>query len=102
MHLNLKANSGSKALKAKKGFVMMKVAVNISLKNGVLDPQAKAVEKALHALNFDKVKNVKMSKQIILELDLNDEAKANELARQMCDELLVNSVIEDYTLSSVR
>ena len=56
----------------------------------------------MHALNFDKVKNVKMSKQIILELDLNDEAKANELARQMCDELLVNSVIEDYTLSSVR
>lgn len=101
MSLNLKANSGSKALKAKKGFVM-KVAVNISLKNGVLDPQAKAVEKALHALNFDKVKDVKMSKQIILELDLNDEAKANELAKQMCDELLVNSVIEDYTLSSVR
>lgn len=101
MSLNLKANLSSKALKAKKGFVM-KVAVNISLKNGVLDPQAKAVEKALHALNFDKVKNVKMSKQIILELDLNDEAKASELARQMCDELLVNSVIEDYTLSSVR
>ena len=90
-----------KGFKSKKGFVM-KVAVNISLKNGVLDPQAKAVEKALHALNFDKVKDVKMSKQIILELDLNDEAKANELARQMCDELLVNSVIEDYTLSSVR
>lgn len=88
-------------LRAKKGFVM-KVAVNISLKNGVLDPQAKAIEKALHSLNFNAVKNVKMSKQIILELDLNDEAKANELARQMCDELLVNSVIEDYTLSSVR
>lgn len=88
-------------LRAKKGFVM-KIAVNISLKNGVLDPQAKAIEKALHSLNFNAVKNVKMSKQIILELDLNDEAKANELARQMCDELLVNSVIEDYTLSSVR
>ena len=80
----------------------MKIAVNISLKNGVLDPQAKAIEKALHSLNFNAVKNVKMSKQIILELDLNDEVKANELARQMCDELLVNSVIEDYTLSSVR
>ena len=74
----------------------MKIAVNIFLKNGVLDPQAKAIEKALHALNFSEVKEVKMAKQIILELDSDSVEVAKKQAKKMCEELLVNSVIEDY------
>ena len=74
----------------------MKIAVNIFLKNGVLDPQAKAIEKALHALNFSEVKEVKMAKQIILELDSDSVETAKKQAKKMCEELLVNSVIEDY------
>ena len=74
----------------------MKICVNISLKDGVLDPQAKAIEKALHALNFNEVRGVKMAKQIILELDTQDLSEAKAQAKKMCEELLVNSVIENY------
>ena len=74
----------------------MKICVNISLKDGVLDPQAKAIERALHALNFSEVREVKMAKQIILELDTQDLSEAKAQAKKMCEELLVNSVIENY------
>ncbi|EKT0453649.1 phosphoribosylformylglycinamidine synthase subunit PurS [Campylobacter jejuni] len=76
----------------------MEVIVNISLKNGVLDPQGKAVEKALHSLNFNSVKEVKIAKQIKISLDEQDEKLAKEQVKKMCEELLVNSVIEDYEL----
>ncbi|GML59243.1 phosphoribosylformylglycinamidine synthase subunit PurS [Campylobacter jejuni] len=76
----------------------MEVIVNISLKNGVLDPQGKAVEKALHSLNFNSVKEVKIAKQIKISLDEKDEKLAKEQVKKMCEELLVNSVIEDYGL----
>ncbi|EAH5066223.1 phosphoribosylformylglycinamidine synthase subunit PurS [Campylobacter jejuni] len=76
----------------------MEIIVNISLKNGVLDPQGKAVEKALHSLNFNSVKEVKIAKQIKISLDEKDEKLAKEQVKKMCEELLVNSVIEDYEL----
>lgn len=74
----------------------MEIIVNISLKNGVLDPQGKAVEKALHSLNFNSIKEVKIAKQIKISLDEKDEKLAKEQVKKMCEELLVNSVIEDY------
>lgn len=76
----------------------MEVIVNISLKNGVLDPQGKAVEKALYSLNFNSIKEVKIAKQIKISLDEKDEKLAKEQVKKMCEELLVNSVIEDYEL----
>ncbi|EAB5422193.1 phosphoribosylformylglycinamidine synthase, purS protein [Campylobacter jejuni] len=76
----------------------MEVIVNISLKNGVLDPQGKAVEKALRSLNFNSVKEVKIAKQIKISLDEKDEKLAKEQVKKMCEELLVNSIIEDYEL----
>ncbi|EFC33221.1 phosphoribosylformylglycinamidine synthase subunit PurS [Campylobacter jejuni] len=76
----------------------MKVVVNISLKNGVLDPQGKAIEKALYSLNFNNVKEVKIAKQIKISLDEKDEKLVKEQVKNMCEELLVNSVIEDYEL----
>ena len=76
----------------------MLVTINIFLKDGVLDPQGKAIQKALHSLNFDKVAEVKTAKQIKINLNENDKDKALELAKAMCDELLVNSVIEDYEI----
>ncbi|MBK1991463.1 phosphoribosylformylglycinamidine synthase subunit PurS [Campylobacter sp. 2018MI35] len=76
----------------------MKIVVNIFLKEGVLDPQGKTIQKALHSLNFNNVNNVKMAKQIILELNENDKTKANKEVKKMCEELLVNDVIEDYEI----
>lgn len=80
----------------------MKVIINIHLKDGVLDPQGKAVHHALGALNFNKVDDVRIGKQIILEVDGNNENKAKEEAVQMCEELLANTVIENYTIELSR
>ncbi|CUU70871.1 phosphoribosylformylglycinamidine synthase subunit PurS [Campylobacter hyointestinalis] len=73
----------------------MKVTVNVFLKNGVLDPAGKAVEHALGSLGFDGVNEVRIGKQIVLNLkdDINDTD-----IKTMCEELLANTVIEDYEI----
>ncbi len=74
----------------------MKVKVNIGLKQGVLDPQGKAVHHALSVLGFDEVKDVRVGKQIVLEVDDEDEGSAKQRVQSMCEELLANTVIETY------
>ena len=76
----------------------MKVIVNIQLKDGVLDPQGKAVHHALTSLKFDEVNNVRIGKQIILDIDASDMNTAQQRVEMMCDELLANTVIENYTI----
>ncbi|MBF7049593.1 phosphoribosylformylglycinamidine synthase subunit PurS [Campylobacter volucris] len=76
----------------------MKATVNITLKNGILDPQGKAIEKALHSLEFNNISNVKVSKQIIFDINTNDKNKALEQIRTMCEQLLANTIIEDYEI----
>ena len=76
----------------------MKVIVNIQLKEGVLDPQGKAVHHALSSLHFNEVSDVRIGKQIILDLDESDEEKAKARVTQMCEELLANTVIENYEI----
>lgn len=79
----------------------MKAKVHITLKNGVLDPQGKAVQHALGSLGFDGVKDVRQGKFIELELAETDKAKAKEAVEQMCKQLLANTVIENYTIDLV-
>ncbi len=74
----------------------MKAIVNIALKNGVLDPQGKAVHHALSALKFGGVSDVRIGKQIVLQLEGDDAVKAKKEVELMCEELLANTVIEDY------
>ncbi|ERJ25626.1 phosphoribosylformylglycinamidine synthase subunit PurS [Campylobacter concisus] len=76
----------------------MKAVVNIALRSGVLDPAGKAVEHALNSLGFSGVSNVRIGKQIVLDIDESDKAKANEQLKVMCEELLANTVIEDYEI----
>ena len=76
----------------------MIVAVNVHLKKGVLDPQGKAVLHALETLGFNDVKNVRVGKQILLDIDTEDKEKAIEEAKKMADELLANPVIENYEI----
>ena len=76
----------------------MKVVVNVKLKPGVLDPQGKAVKHALSSLGFKGVGDVRIGKQIVLEIDENDKEKARKIATDMCDEILANIVIEDYEI----
>ncbi|MDS9950013.1 MAG: phosphoribosylformylglycinamidine synthase subunit PurS, partial [Planktomarina sp.] len=76
----------------------MKVAVTVMLKNGVLDPQGEAVRSALLGLGFFDVKGVRQGK--VIELDLADGTDLNEVD-EMCNQLLVNLVIESYTVESI-
>lgn len=76
----------------------MKAKVHITLKHGVLDPQGKAIEGALHGLGFAEVGDVRQGKVIELEIDETDEAKAREQVEAMCQKLLANPVMENYAI----
>ena len=76
----------------------MKATIYISLKNGVLDPQGKAIENALGQLGFDGVDNVRQGKMIELELADTDINQARERLKKMCEKLLANTVIENYEI----
>jgi len=76
----------------------MTAIVNVFLKEGVLDPQGKAAHHALDSLGFEGVKDVRIGKQIVLQLETDDRAKAEAEVKEMCETLLANTVIEDYTI----
>ena len=74
----------------------MKARIKITLKNGVLDPQGKAIESALSSLAFTGVDNVRQGKYIELDIDETDQAKARSQVDAMCQKLLANTVSENY------
>ncbi|MHA1127860.1 MAG: phosphoribosylformylglycinamidine synthase subunit PurS [Alphaproteobacteria bacterium] len=76
----------------------MKARVYITLKNGVLDPQGAAVRHALGSLGFDGVDAVRQGKVIELDLTETDRTKAEASVKDMCEKLLANTVIEDYSV----
>jgi phosphoribosylformylglycinamidine synthase len=76
----------------------MKVIVNVFLKEGVLDPQGKAVHHALNTLHFDGVNEVRIGKQIVLNIAETDEKKALEKVTEMCETVLANTVVENYQI----
>ena len=80
---------------------MTTAIVNVSLKAGVLDSQGKAVHHALDSLHFKGVSDVRVGKQIVLKLDTDDKAKAMAEVEKMCEEILANTVIEDYEIELV-
>ena len=79
----------------------MTAIVNIFLKEGVLDPQGKAIHHALDAMNFEGVEDVRMGKQIVLKLTATNRDDAQKEVEQMAEEILANTVIEDYTIELV-
>lgn len=74
----------------------MHARVFVSLKQGVLDPQGKAIERSLHSLGYGEVADVRVGKYLELEIDAATPAAAELRLREMCDKLLANTVIEDY------
>ena len=74
----------------------MKARVFVTLKPGVLDPQGEAIRHSLSTLGFDGVNAVRQGKVIELDLAENDTGRAESMARQMCEKLLANTVIESY------
>ncbi|HUS55679.1 MAG TPA: phosphoribosylformylglycinamidine synthase subunit PurS [Thermohalobaculum sp.] len=76
----------------------MKARVFITLKNGVLDPQGEAIRHALGTLGFAGVAGVRQGKVIDLDLAETDPVKAKAAAAAMCDKLLANTIIENYSV----
>jgi phosphoribosylformylglycinamidine synthase subunit PurS len=75
----------------------MKARVTVTLKNGVLDPQGKAIEGALRSLGVDGVASVRQGKVFDIELASGvDKAKAEAALKQACEKLLANTVVENY------
>ena len=76
----------------------MKARIKITLKTGVLDPQGKAIGHALQPLGFDGVGDVRQGKYIEIDLGETDQAKARAALEQMCEQVLANTVIENYDI----
>lgn len=79
----------------------MKAKIYITLKNGVLDPQGKAIQNALGHLNFDGVNEVRQGKFIEIKLAEKDKKKAEKAVAEMCEKLLANTVVENYEFELV-
>ena len=76
----------------------MKIKVIVTLKNGVLDPQGKAIQQTLNGMGFDNVKEVRQGKYFDIEINENNEVKAKSKVEDMCKKLLANLVIEDFKI----
>ena len=76
----------------------MKIKVVVTLKNGVLDPQGKAIQQTLNGMNFANVDDVRQGKFFEINVNEQDESKAINQVEEMCKKLLANLVIEDYKI----
>ena len=76
----------------------MKIKVVVTLKNGVLDPQGKAIQQTLNGMGFSNVDDVRQGKFFEINVNENDEVKAKLQVEEMCKKLLANLVIEDYKI----
>tara|TARA_B100000424_G_scaffold176786_1_gene136574 strand:- start:209 stop:442 length:234 start_codon:yes stop_codon:yes gene_type:complete len=76
----------------------MKIKIIVTLKNGVLDPQGKAIQQTLNGMGYNEIKDVRQGKYFDIEINETDESKAKNKVDEMCKKLLANLVIEDYKI----
>ncbi len=76
----------------------MKIKVIVTLKNGVLDPQGKAIQQTLNGMSFSNVDEIRQGKFFEININENSEIKAKSQVEEMCKKLLANLVIEDYKI----
>ncbi|NQV51425.1 MAG: phosphoribosylformylglycinamidine synthase subunit PurS [Candidatus Marinimicrobia bacterium] len=76
---------------------MLKAIVTVMLKKGIFDPQGRAVQNGLESIGFDKVKGVRIGKQLEMDLEMDDRATAETSVHEMCDKMLANPVVESYS-----
>ncbi len=74
----------------------MKATIHITLKNGILDPQGRAIQQSLEVLGFDSVQDVRIGKLLEINLQESDKPSAEKAIEAMCQKLLANPVIEDF------
>lgn len=74
----------------------MKAKIHVTLKQGILDPQGKAIEHALDSLGFKNASNVRVGKYMEVDVEETDKVKAEAQVKSMCEKLLANTIIEEY------
>ena len=79
-----------------KGESLMLAKVYVTLKNGVLDPQGKAVQHSLESIGFKEAQDVRIGKFIELRLSDMPRNEAEKKVKEMCEKLLANTVVENY------
>jgi phosphoribosylformylglycinamidine synthase len=77
----------------------LKISVTVTLKKDVLDPQGKVVNQTIKNMNYKNIANVRQGKYFEIELDENNKDKAKKIIDEICQKLLTNVVIEDYTIN---
>ena len=77
-----------------------RVSVHITPRRGILDPQGKAVEGALHSLGFEAVREVHIGRHIVIENEASNADEAKSAVKAMCERLLANPVTEDFEIQS--
>lgn len=82
--------------------IMFKANIHITLRASILDPQGKAVHHALENLGYDAVERVRMGKFVEIWIDAADEKAAEQVAREACQRLLANQVMEDFSIAVER
>ena len=78
-----------------------RIAVHITPRRGILDPQGRTVADALHTLGFAAVRDVHVGRHVVVELDAGDRKGAEAATREMCQKLLANPVTEDFEIASI-
>jgi len=76
----------------------MKIKIIVTLKNGVLDPQGKAIQQTLNGMNFSNISEIRQGKYFEIDVKEENENKAKSQVEEMCKKLLANLVIEDYKI----
>ena len=79
----------------------LKFSVTVTLKKDVLDPQGKVVQNTLQNLGMDNLKSIRQGKYFEIELNDNDQNKAEKKVNDMCKKLLANLIIEDYKVTKI-
>ena len=76
----------------------MKAKVYVTLKLGIHDPQGEAIRQSVSTLGFDSIQNVRVGKYLEIEIDETDRATAKATIKRVCEKLLANTVIEDFSI----
>ena len=77
----------------------MKFSVTVTLKKDVLDPQGKVVEKTLKNMGYSNIENVRQGKYFEIEINESNKENAKKIIEEICNKLLTNMVIEDYSIN---
>jgi len=78
------------------------ISLVVTLKKSVLDPQGKTIQSTLNNMGYKSLSSLRQGKYFTIELNETDKSKAENIVKEMCEKLLVNQIIEDYKIDSIK